>query len=347
MYRIKEGKTMEEEVVGTATEGGADKAKAYYAVAKDTGMYQESKGKRLFKTVIYIFLSVVIYAVSFHYFVTPAKFAPGGIGGIVAMIQFVLRQNGIKLGGVDYSTLAFFLLNIPILVPAWKILSKDFVIKTLISTLLMTLIMFLMDNVIDPNYVFSINKEVDISDIGIRVMAAIFGGIASGLALAFALKANSSTGGADVIGAMIQKKNPHISVAKMIFVVNSAIMLVSFFIYQENLIPVFLAIIFIFASTITADKIMQGSQSALKFEVITEHAEDISREVIEKLGHGVTITPAKGMFEHKDKSLLICLIKPRQVAKFQDIIKKYPETFAYVCSVNEVIGKFNNSRGKK
>ena len=46
-------------------------------------------------------------------------------------------------------------------------------------------------------------------------------------------------------------------------------------------------------------------------------------------------------FEHKKKGLLICIISPRQVSKFQNIINKYPETFAYVGSVNEIYGKFN------
>ena len=91
---------------------------------------------------------------------------------------------------------------------------------------------------------------------------------------------------------------------------------------------------------------MYGAKSALKFEVITEHAEEISKEIIEKLGHAVTVTPAEGMFEHKNKVLLICVIKPRQTAKFQEIISRYPETFAYVGTVSEVIGKFN-STGRK
>ena len=91
---------------------------------------------------------------------------------------------------------------------------------------------------------------------------------------------------------------------------------------------------------------MQGSKSALKFEVITEHADEISKEIILQLGHGVTITPAEGMFEHRKKQLLICVINPRQTAKFTSIISKYPGTFAYVGSVNEIIGKFNKSEKK-
>ena len=79
---------------------------------------------------------------------------------------------------------------------------------------------------------------------------------------------------------------------------------------------------------------------------IFEDIEAKKKEIIEKLGHGVTVTPAEGMFEHKNKVLLICVIKPRQTVKFQEIINRYPETFAYVGTVSEVIGKFN-SEGRK
>ena len=91
---------------------------------------------------------------------------------------------------------------------------------------------------------------------------------------------------------------------------------------------------------------MISSKSALKFEVVTEYAEEISKDIIEKLGHGVTVTPAVGMFEHHNKQLLICVISPRQVSKFQAIIRNYPDTFAYVGSVSEVIGKFNDDKKK-
>ena len=135
-------------------------------------------------------------------------------------------------------------------------------------------------------------------------------------------------------------------VGKILFDNLPLIFAVSIAVYKENLIPVFLSLVYTYTTTKTCDFIMYGAKSALKFEVITEHAEEISKEIIEKLGHAVTVTPAEGMFEHKNKVLLICVIKPRQTAKFQEIISRYPETFAYVGTVSEVIGKFN-STGRK
>ena len=317
-----------------------------YSVVKDNGkQYGAPQTNNNLKALLYIFLSALFYAIGYHYFIATCKFAPGGLPGVVAMIQY---KTGVisTSDKFDFSTLLLVIVNIPLLIFASKVLSKEFSIKTFLTTLIMTVAMFLMTNIIDPTYKFTIAQVPEVEDVGTRLVAAILGGACSGVSLAFALKVNASTGGADVVGAMLQKKNPHMGVGAMIFAVNCVIMAISFFVYEDNFMPIFLALISSFANSVTCDAIMQGSKSALKFEVITEHAEEISKDIIEEIGHGVTVTPAKGMFEHKDKSLLICVIKPRQIAKFQSIITRYPETFAYVGSVNEIIGKFNRDGGR-
>lgn len=340
----------------TKSENGATSEGAYtyfpekeivkYSVTKDYWVMPTNKKTKYLSSAIYVFLAAFFYAAGFHYFVTPCSFAPGGIGGIVAMVQHALGESAANPLLQEYSSFLFIICNIPLLIPAYKLLNKEFVVKTAIVAVLIAVISFLFDSVIDKDFKFSINQTIKVTDMGTRLLSAFVGGAVCGVSLACALKTNASTGGADIVGAMIQKKNPHRSVASMIFAVNGVIFAVSIAVYKENLIPVFLSLVYTYTTTKTCDFIMYGAKSALKFEVITEHAEEISKEIIEKLGHAVTVTPAEGMFEHKNKVLLICVIKPRQTAKFQEIISRYPETFAYVGTVSEVIGKFN-SEGRK
>jgi uncharacterized membrane-anchored protein YitT (DUF2179 family) len=316
-----------------------------YKVEKDEIKAKKPLLSKNIQTGIYMFLSAFFFAAAYHYFIAPCKFAPGGLPGIVAMIQFKMGVISSNKGPVDYSTFLMILVNVPLLIVASKVLNKAFAIKTFITAFVMTTVMFLLTNFIDPTYKFTIEKVPEIKDVGTRLVAAILGGAMGGVSLAFAFKVNASTGGADVVGAMLQKKYPHFGVGTMIFVVNSVIMAISIFVYNDNLMPVFLSLIYMFATSVVCDAIMQGSKSALKFEVITEHADEIAKDIIEEVGHGVTTIPAKGMFEGREKKLLICVIKPRQISKFQAVIEKYPDTFAYVGSVNEIIGKFN--RGNK
>ena len=317
-----------------------------YKVEKDEIRARKPILGKNVQTVIYMLLSALFFAIAYHYFIAPCKFAPGGLPGIVAMIQYKMGVISSNEGSIDYSTFLMVLVNVPLLIIAARVLNKPFAIKTFITALVMTAVMFMLTNFIDPTYEkFTIAKTPEVTDVGTRLVSAILGGAMGGVSLACAFKVNASTGGADVVGAMLQKKYPHFGVGAMIFVVNSVIMAISIFVYQDNLMPVFLSLIYMFATSVVCDAIMQGSKSALKFEVITEHADEISKDIIEEIGHGVTTTPAKGMFEGREKKLLICVIKPRQISKFQAIVARYPDTFAYVGSVNEIIGKFN--RGSK
>ncbi len=315
-----------------------------YGIEKDDFMkYAENANVKKFKTLAMIFLSAAFYSIAFHYFISPGKFAPGGIGGILAMAQFLFKTEKISVG-IDFSPFLFALLNLPVLAVAYRRLSKKFVINTAITVALISVLLFALDN-LDPEYKFSIISSVDEKDdVGVRLVAAFIGGALCGVSLAFAFKVDASTGGSDIVGAMIQKKNPHISIGNILFAVNGVILAASFFVYKDNFMPIFLSLIYLTVDSQVCDMILQGAKKGLKFEVITEHPEEISREVIVTLGHGVTVTPAVGMFEHKNKTLLICIIKPRQIAKFQRIISKYPETFAYVGQVNEIIGKFNDTK---
>ena len=160
-----------------------------------------------------------------------------------------------------------------------------------------------------------------------------------GLSLALVLGVRGSTGGADIVGAFIQRKNPAVRVQWGIFVVNSIIIGISAIVYSYNVQekifvfnsdffqPVMLALILQFVAAKVCDFFSQGIKSALKFEVITDHPEELANELLSSLKHGVTLVPATGMFEKKNRSLLICVVKKRQIQDFKDILKKYPGTF--------------------
>ena len=233
-----------------------------YSVSKDDWVVPENKRKKTLSSIFFVFMAAAFYAVGFHYFVDPCNFAPGGIGGVVAMAKYLMYgSTSDGGGGIDYSSLLFVLCNIPLLIPAYKILSKEFVVKTAAVAVIMAFIMFLLDNYIDPNKYFSIKYASELAgnekiEMGTRLLAALVGGAVCGLSLACALKTNASTGGADIVGAMIQKKNPHKSVASMIFAVNGVIFIVSFFVYGSDALPVFLSLIYTYTTTKTCDYIM-------------------------------------------------------------------------------------------
>lgn len=317
-----------------------------YKAVKDSALsHPDSRKKQKAKSALLIFLSAFVYSVSFHYFVAPSNFAPGGVGGIVAIVKYIFRVSpDLTLGGMDYSPFLILLVNLPLALLTARSLSGEFLRRTVAESALVTIMLFVLDNFIDPTYVFSVGGAAEVADLATRLIASGLGGVCCGVSLWLALKANASTGGTDIIAAYLQKKNPHKSVAVMIFLVNSVIVLISVFFYHDSLMPVFLAFIYMFIAARTCDTVMYGGKSAVKFEVVTDCPTEIATEIIETLGHGVTVLAAKGMFEQKEHALLVCVMQPRKVPRFKEILSKYPGSFAYIGTVNEIVGKFNRQK---
>ena len=92
------------------------------------------------------------------------------------------------------------------------------------------------------------------------------------------------------------------------------------------------------------EKLLQGVKRAVKFEIVSNHYEAISKEIIEDLHHSVTVMPAMGMYSHKETKLMVCVVTKREVYDLQQILAQYPDTFAYTSNVTETMGNFMRHR---
>ena len=90
--------------------------------------------------------------------------------------------------------------------------------------------------------------------------------------------------------------------------------------------------------------ILQGGKTALKFEVITQSAPELSARLLQELHHGVTVLPAQGMYSDTPRSLLICVVNRHQIVRFQEILAEFPGSFAYVSTISETMGNFKFAR---
>lgn len=273
---------------------------------------------------ILLLLSGMLRAVSIHSFINPNHFAPGGVTGVATMLNYSTGWNaGIFL----------FAFNIPLLIVAFFFISKMFTLKTGVSLAVSSLALMLFEKI----DFFTYTDE--------RILAAVAGGLLGGAGLAVLFKTGGSSGGTDIIATIIQRKYKAAGVSWFIFALDSVVVIASFFVYDFQLSPVLLAFVEMFVSARACDFILNGFKSAVKFEVITTHADEISAEILAKLHRGVTKVEVTGMYSHDEKALLICIVRRRQIAQFQKIIRAYPDTFAYTTSTSEVFGRGFQSMG--
>lgn len=283
------------------------------------------KNKKLIKEIIIIILSALLLSLSYEIFILHNKFAPAGLNGIATIIQYLFNFS------VGYMSL---LINIPLCILAYFIYNKDYAIKTLIFVLVFSFALLLLQK-----YEETISFLIYTSNHS-AILAPIAAGVITGFTTALTIKNNACTGGTDIIASIYRKHNPNSNLAYVIFTINSAVAFISYFVYEFSAEPVILCILYCFMSATICDYMLKGAKKAIKFEIITHSPEELSKELIEKLKHSVTLLNATGMYSHEQTSLLICIVGTHQIAEFEQILKNYPGSFAYISSVSETIGNF-------
>ncbi|MGN1093559.1 MAG: YitT family protein [Candidatus Neoclostridium sp.] len=287
------------------------------------------------------------YALSYYLFIVPNDFAPSGINGIAVMIQYLGHFS------IGYMSL---LINVPLCVFAFFCIDRHFACKTATFSLSFSGAYLLFQNVPAVSSVLDSFQYVALKDGSIvsdTIYPVMISGLICGLCFGVLFKCNSSTGGTDIISKYLSKKYPQLNFFFVTFVINSVIAVASYFVYgkpndqgvmEYDYRPVCMCLMYCFISSFTGNRILAGSKLAYKFTIITDYAEDIEKEIIDKLHHGVTRLHGQGGYSHKNKEMIICLVNTAQLVDFENIIKKYPDTFSFVENVNQTFGKFNYSK---
>ena len=97
-----------------------------------------------------------------------------------------------------------------------------------------------------------------------------------------------------------------------------------------------------FVSSTVSDRLMKSGRSAIRCEIITDYPEELSAAIIHTLHHSATLIPAKGMYLGKETNILICVVNKSQIAALTAIVKDFPQSFAVLSSVSEVMGNFKH-----
>ena len=292
-----------------------------------------SKAKKALTYGVIVVLALIC-ALNYEIFVFPNKFAPSGLNGICTMIQHVF---GISVGYLS------LLINIPLAIWVYFSISKPLAIRSMVYVGTFSVALVLLDHV-DLSAFYYVTENGTSTILGPLVGGIIYGSIYSML-----VQCSAYTGGTDFIAAIIHKKRPEQNMFYLIFSLNVVVALISYFVYDYRIEPVILCILYAFTTSTVSDKLNKNGRSAVCFEIITDYPEEISWEIIDKLHHSTTLIPAKGMYSGRETNMLVCVVNKTQVAAISAIVRKYPNTFAIMDPVSEVMGNFKrmDSGGKE
>ena len=271
--------------------------------------------KNILIEIIETIVGAFIMAVATSLFLLPNQLSSGGFAGIATILYYFLK---IPMG---ISILAF---NIPLFLFAGYKLGKSFFIKSIIGTITFSLSIDILDK-LTP-----LTQD--------RFLACIYGGIIIGLGTAIILKANSSTGGSDLISLLVKKYNSDIRTSNVIIIVDTIILGLNVLFFREIEIGLYSAIaIYLMGKMI--DIIFEGIYFTKLVIIISNKSQEISEEIGDKVGKGTTGLFGKGMYTNEHKTILMCAASRGDVSRVKQTAKKIdPKSFIIITNAREVVG---------
>lgn len=278
--------------------------------------------KKVFDTVVdylIIFAGALLYALAVNIFTSPNDIAPGGLTGVSTMLNHVF---GLPIG------IMILVLNVPLFIWGAVENGKKFLTKTIIATVFVSII-------IDATAPFTFKYEGD------TLLAALFGGLLSGVGLAFIFYRGGTTGGTDIIARNLHKRFPHISMGTVILAADAVIIVAAALVYH-SIESALYAVITVFVSTKVIDTIVYGvahDNGKLMF-IVTDKYEELSLVIMEQIGRGVTQLDAHGAYKNDSKKVLLCAVRPSQVHKTKVLVNTVDENaFIIVTTANTISGR--------
>lgn len=276
--------------------------------------------KSILKTALDICIYIVgcfIYSSAVTMFVSPNEISPGGFTGIATVLNYLFSlPSGIVL----------FLLNIPVLILGFLKFGGAFIIKTSIATVIVSFSLTVTDMLLP---VFHIDK----------ILAAVFGGTLMGLGLSLVMLRGATTGGIDILAKLINKRFRHLTVGRVILIMDAAVITLAALIYR-NIESALYSVISMYASSMIMDMVLYGGDKGKLIYIVSAHPDEICKDIISELGRGVTVLSAKGGYTGKERSLLLCTVRRHEVSAVYSILNKYDKNaFIIVSDAGEIIGE--------
>ena len=278
--------------------------------------------KRLFKNGIiadFLFWAVgcFIYASAVTVLLDPNKISPGGFTGISTVVNSVF--------GIPAGTVLLFL-NIPLFIIQYKVFGGGFIVKTATATVLLSFFLDLTEKLL-PKYTLD------------GILASVFGGILSGLGLSLVMLRGATTGGADVIAKLINKKYRHFPVGRAIMFFDFAVILLTAFVYK-NVESAMYSVITIYASSKVIDTMLYGGNRGKIVYIITSLEHEVSASIFAALRRGVTKISVTGGFTGEKRYMLMCAVRIHEVAAvLRAVNSSDPNSFTVIAEAGEIIGE--------
>ena len=277
--------------------------------------------RTLIRNYLLIIIGTALMAFAIASVLEPASLVTGGFSGIAIIVK---QYTGHLIpGGVPLSV-TNLVLNIPVFLIAIRLKGLRYLIHTLFATVMLS-------------FWLSVLPVVPLAGDDL-LLASLYGGILMGAGIGLVFVTGATTGGTDLIAALVQHFLRHYSISNILWVIDTAVVLVGVYLYGIQI--TLYAIIAIYLTSKISDGIIDGLKFSKAAFIITEKPEELAALVMEELGRGVTGISATGMYSGDSKNMLLCVVSKKEIVRLKELAKSCdPNAFVIVTDVREVLGE--------
>lgn len=262
---------------------------------------------------IQIIIGVMMTSFAISVFYTPNKIVNGGLSGISTILFHIFNiQPGIS----------FAVINTIWLLIALKLIGKKFVFNTIAGAALTSLFVQLF------SYLPSFSGDM--------FLTVIFGSIIYGIGIGITFACDASTGGTDILGRILQHFFPHISIGRLLLIVDGTVIACSLVLFKNIELALWGAVS-MYISTSSVDWLIRKLNISKLAFVVSQNGEDIAQKLVASSPRGVTIIDSVGAYTMQDNKVLMCALKEKEIIEFQNIITELDENAFIIYSESQSI----------
>lgn len=268
-----------------------------------------------------------IAAFSLNYFIVPLGLYSGGGVGVCQLIRTLLQTwAGLSFDGYDIAGILYFLINIPILLYARRILGQKFVLKTVICTVAFSLF-------------YSVIPTPSAMLVNDTLTACLLGGILSGIGSGLVLTCGGSGGGLDVIGLCLSKRGSRFTVGRFSMTFNAFLYAICLILFRPEV--AIYSVIYNFAAAMVVDKAHQQNISVQALIFTRAGEQELGRAIMDQMGRGVTWWEGVGAYTGENVHILcVCLSKYEIEELFHTVHAMDPHAFITLQEGVRIDGNF-------
>ncbi|MBR0355399.1 MAG: YitT family protein [Oscillospiraceae bacterium] len=251
-------------------------------------------------------------------FTVPNDIAPGGVSGLATALAVLVPSLSVGTWTL--------LLNVPLMLGAWRLLGRRTLIFTLLSVPLMS---FFIDFTGSLHIAYTNNM----------LIAAVFGGAISGFGLGLLFLRGITTGGTDLAALMLKRVLPNLPSGTLLLFIDASVVAFAVLVFKDIEVAIYSSIA-IFVSSKTIDAITQGVDYAKVIYTITARGDEVVAALTAKTDRGTTVIPALGGYTRESKQIIVTVTRRRVLAQTLRVIKEAdPAAFTFVTDSTEVHGE--------